>query len=150
MTKKTAPTRTEALLERYLKAPYARVVIPESDGRYSAEILEFPGCYAAGNTAAEALANLEDSARSWILSMLEDGFEIPEPTANQAYSGRIALRLPRSLHRKAAQLAQRDRTSLNQFLVTAIAMRVGAEETVARIKSPTAAASAWPTPSAVP
>jgi hypothetical protein len=36
--------------------------------------------------------------------------------------------LPKSLHRQATEFAERDGTSLNQFLVSAIAARVGAEE----------------------
>ena len=31
-------------LAEYLKAPYGRVVVPESDGTFRAEITEFPGC----------------------------------------------------------------------------------------------------------
>ena len=46
---------------------------------------------------------------------------------NQGFGGKVALRLPKSLHRQAAQLAARDGVSLNQFLVSAIAERVGAE-----------------------
>jgi hypothetical protein len=42
-----------------LKKPYARVVTPDEDGSYFAEIVEFPGCFAAGKTAPEALENLE-------------------------------------------------------------------------------------------
>ena len=37
----------------YLKEPYSRVLVPESDGTYSADILEFPGCFAEGKTPNE-------------------------------------------------------------------------------------------------
>jgi len=41
----------------------------------------------------------------------------------------VALRLPDSLHQYAKQLAARDDTSLNQFIVTAIAEKISALNT---------------------
>jgi predicted RNase H-like HicB family nuclease len=111
-----------------LKAPYSRVLIPEDDGTFSAEILEFPGCFAQGNTPNEAFSNLEEAAKVWIEASLAQGLNIPSPSLNQSYSGKIALRIPRSLHKRAAQMAARDSTSLNQFLITAISSRIGAED----------------------
>ncbi|KKM61029.1 hypothetical protein LCGC14_1535950, partial [marine sediment metagenome] len=37
-----------------LRKPYARVLIPDESGGYFAKILEFPGCYAEGETPNEA------------------------------------------------------------------------------------------------
>ena len=119
--------------QQYLKAPYARVLIPEDHGGFFAEILEFPGCFAEGATADEALQRLNAAAEAWIAAALEQGQEIPEPSSNVGHSGKLALRLPRSLHRQAVRMAQRDGTSLNQFLVTAIAARVGAEDLFVRL-----------------
>ena len=115
-------------IQEYRREPYARILIPDELGGYSAEILEFPGCFAQGETADETMQALDRAAESWIKAALDQGQEIPAPFTNQGYSGRVALRLPRSLHRKAVQFAERDGTSLNQFLVSAIAARVGAEE----------------------
>ncbi|MBF0508442.1 MAG: type II toxin-antitoxin system HicB family antitoxin [Deltaproteobacteria bacterium] len=114
--------------EDYLKEPYSRALLPEEDGRFSAELLEFPGCFAQGENPTEAFNNLEKAAKSWIQASLDQGLEIPPPALNQNYSGKIALRIPRSLHKRAAQMAECDGTSLNQFLITAIATRIGAEE----------------------
>lgn len=113
--------------KNYLQQPYARIVIPESRG-YHAEILEFPGCFAQGETVEEAYKNLEKAAESWIESSLSQGHAIPEPSANLNYSGRVALRLPVSIHQQAARLAERDETSLNTYMVSAVAARVGAED----------------------
>lgn len=118
--------------EDYLKEPYARILIPEEEGGFSAEILEFPGCFAEGESANEAFENLEKTARSWIEAEITQGREIPPPSANHGHSGKIALRLPRSLHRLAMRKAERDGISLNQCLVTAIASWVGADDVYAR------------------
>lgn len=112
----------------YLRKPYARVVIPDESGRYSAQVLEFPGCFAEGDTPEEAYDNLQEAAENWVDSAHSQGMAIPEPFASQGYSGTISLRLPKSMHRRAVEYAHRDGISLNQFLVAAIAARVGAED----------------------
>lgn len=117
----------------YLKEPYSRVLIPEDDGTYSADILEFPGCFAEGRTIDEAYTNLEKVAESWIEAALEQGQEIPAPIEAHDFSGRIALRIPKSIHKQAAKFAEMDDTSLNQFFLTAIAARVGAEDLIERL-----------------
>jgi predicted RNase H-like HicB family nuclease len=109
----------------YLKKPYGRLVMPEADGSFRAEIMEFPGCLALGDTTADALANLEDVAFAWVEAALGQGQHIPEPTERNNFSGKLVVRLPRSLHRKAAQMAERDGVSLNQFIVSSIAEQVG-------------------------
>ena len=120
-------------LDEYIKQPYTRILTPNEDGSYSAEILEFSGCFSDGATANEAIENLNKAARSWVEACLDQGLEIPEPFMNQDFGGKIALRLPKSLHRQAVRYAERDGISLNQFLVSAIAGKVGAEDSFARL-----------------
>jgi len=115
-------------VKNYLQQPYARIVIPVEPSGFHAEILEFPGCFAQGDTVANAYTNLEKAAESWIETCLSQGQEVPNPSSTLSFSGRIVLRLPRSIHQKAAQLAERDETSLNTYLVSAVAAKVGAED----------------------
>lgn len=109
-----------------LKKPYARVLVPEEDGSFRAEIMEFPGCIAVGDTAAEALSTLEEVAESWLEAVFEKGQPVPEPAEIVEYSGKVALRLPKSLHQRAAMVAKADGVSLNQFIVSSLASCVGA------------------------
>ena len=123
-SQKTMMTKTKA--EAYLKRPYRRVLIPDSEtGTYTAEIAEFPGCVTEGKTPTEALRRLEAAAESWIEAVLDARQAIPEPIEEQAYSGKFVLRLSRSLHRRAAERAQAEGVSLNLFIATAVAERVG-------------------------
>lgn len=112
----------------YLKEPYARVLTPDETGGFNAEVLEFPGCFAQGDTVEQAYKELEDAAEAWIEVRLGQGQEVPRPFSNLDYSGTISLRIPRSIHKRAAVMAERDRVSLNSFLMAAIASRVGAED----------------------
>lgn len=75
-----------------LRLPYSRVLTPEEDGGFSASVLEFPGCFAQGNSAAEAYANLEGAAESWLEAAFEQQIEIPQPVERQRADGS----LPRS------------------------------------------------------
>lgn len=113
----------------YLTLPYERVLIPdEASGTFTALIREFPGCVSQGASPADAYANLEDAAVSWIDAALDLGQMIPAPRAAESYGGRVLLRLPRSLHREASEAAERDGTSLNQFILTAVAYRLGGRD----------------------
>src|SRR5438874_2282070 len=102
-SKKPRKNQYEVRHADILRKPYARILTPDAEGRgFTAEILEFFGCIAQGNTAAEAFENLEETADDWIEASLAMGQEIPEPVSNVGYAGKIALRLPRGLHRLAA------------------------------------------------
>jgi predicted HicB family RNase H-like nuclease len=108
-----------------LMKPFARQVVPQPDGLFKAEILEFPGCFAVGESPAAALVTLEEVAVDWIEAALAQGQDIPEPTESAAYSGKFVVRMSKTLHRKAAQFALRDGVSLNQFVVNCVAEHVG-------------------------
>jgi hypothetical protein len=77
--------------------------------------------------------NLNEAMAAWIEAALEAGQTIPDPVATAGYSGRVLLRLPKSVHREAARRAEMDGVSLNQYLVAAVAGRVGADELADRI-----------------
>ncbi len=120
--------------EEYLKLPYARVLVPDPEaGGYTALIVEFPGCIAEGDSSEEALKNLQKAALGWLEASIEMGHDIPQPDAHNDFGGKVALRLPRSLHRRATEQARRDGTSLNQFIVSAVAERVGVMELYGRL-----------------
>jgi len=95
-----------------IKRPYGRVVLPEPDGTFRAEIIEFPGCIAAGDTAAQALTSLEAVAESWLEATIAKGLRVPEPIESTEYSGKLVVRLPKTLHKKAAHAAAREGVSL--------------------------------------
>ncbi len=112
--------------EEYLKQPYLRILIPDREtGTFTAEIMEFPGCVAQGDTPQEAYERLEKVALSWIETAVDAGQDVPMPVSTSEYGGKVALRLPKSLHKQAVLAAQRDGTSLNQFIVMALAERIG-------------------------
>jgi predicted RNase H-like HicB family nuclease len=118
-------TNLAEVVTHALRAPYTRVFQREQDGRYSCQVLEFPGCFSSGDTAEDAMANLDEAIELWVESELEQGHDIPEPYDAREFSGRLTLRLPPDLHRRAAQVADLQRISLNRLLAAAVAYYTG-------------------------
>jgi antitoxin HicB len=119
--------KSKNLIADYLKQPYTRIVVPDLEtGTFTAQILEFPGCISEGKTIKEAYERLERIAESWIEAALSLGQTIPTPSIIQGVGGKIVLRLPKSLHRQLIVISERDGTSLNQFILSAISEKVGA------------------------
>lgn len=133
--KLTNKTQIEMQARSVLLKPYSWVFLPQEEGGFSAEILEFPGCFAEGDTIEEAHSALASAAQTWVELSLEKGDSIPVPLTNYDISGKFALRLPRSLYMRAAKAALLDGTSLNQFIVECIAERLGAMQVIRRIEN---------------
>ncbi len=112
-------------LEEILAKPYAvEFVYGETPQEgVVAQVAEWPGCMTAGATREVALSHLKDAMRDWAEARLIAKLEIPEPMAT--YSGRVLLRIPRTVHRAAEQRAREEGTSLNTWLTTAIARELG-------------------------
>jgi antitoxin HicB len=118
---------------KYMAKPYSRVVVPHPPGGCFAEVLELPGCFTQGHTPEEAVKNLEEAMWGWLSSALDAGQAIPEPLALRGYSGHVALRMPKSLHREAVRRAELEGVSLNQYLVAAVEARVAGHDTADRM-----------------
>ena len=114
------------MIKEILNKPYAKILTPDGDG-YLSEVLEFYNCFSYGKTPEEALENLNDAAEAWLEATIEKGKKVPEPVASYEMSGKYPLRMPKNLHQAAAILADLDGVSLNTFIVTAVAQRVGAQ-----------------------
>lgn len=105
----------------------------EEDGEFVATCPAFPGLSALGETEAEALAEAKIALGLFIKTCEARGIPLPEPQVAQDYSGQLRARLPKSLHRQAAQMAEADGISLNQFIVNAVAAKVGAVDAYAQM-----------------
>ena len=118
-------------LEEYLDLPYTIAIVHDRDddgnAGYVAEVKELPGCVSQGETIEEAAARVRDAMAGWISVALEDGIEIPEPRDPVSFSGRLLLRIPRTLHSDLARQAEEEGVSLNQLIATTLARASGRE-----------------------
>lgn len=108
-------------LAEYLALHYPVTLHLEPDGGFVAEVEDLPGCLTQGESLAEVYERIEEARRLWIETAFAHGDEIPLPPADENYSGRLLLRLPRALHRRLAREAHRQDVSLNQHIVAQLA-----------------------------
>ena len=93
---------------------------------FSARVKELPDLVEYGDTYEEAydLAIGAIEATYKALSQIGRTMPLPMPSIEQ-YSGRVTLRLPKSLHRELAYQALDEGVSLNQHLVNALSYTAG-------------------------
>jgi len=89
--------------------------IVEDDGAWVASIPDLPGCNSFGDTVTEAVQNVQETKNLWIKGQYKANENIPEPTEEDAYSGKFVLRIPRVLHRSLAYEARKQGVSLNHY-----------------------------------
>lgn len=106
----------------------------EDDGEYLATCVSFPGLSAFGETEEEALKEAKIALELFIETYKERGLTLPKPARVSKYSGQLRLRLPKSLHERAATMATKDGVSLNQYITNAVNREVSGEEVLARGK----------------
>lgn len=97
------------------------------EGGFLATHPDLPGCAAQGETAEEAIANLDDARKLWIESRVEQNLPVPLPLSEEP-SGKILLRMARSLHAELAKHAARQGVSLNLLINSVLAEYVGGAE----------------------
>ena len=110
-----------------------RIVWSDEDEGYIATSPEFPGLSAFGESEEEALNEAKVARELFIEDMRERSEDLPEPLTASGFSGQTRLRLPKSLHRLAAEGAAAEGVSLNQFIVEAVSQKIGAEKTGQRL-----------------
>ncbi len=112
-------------LEGTMNLNYEISLHRDEEGTYFATVQELPGCMADGETPNDAVENLREAMKSWMASRIQAGLEIPEPRDTAGYSGKVLLRMPRSLHKKLSQRAAAEGVSLNQYVVSALSEACG-------------------------
>jgi predicted RNase H-like HicB family nuclease len=105
-----------------------RIAWSNEDEGFVATCPELPGLSAFGETENQALKEAKVAKELFIKDMVESGELLPEPQTAQTYSGQTRLRLPKSLHQLAAEMAQQEDVSLNQYIVDAVRTRVTSEQ----------------------
>jgi len=97
----------------------------DEDEAFVALCPEFPGLSAFGESAAEALEQIQVAVDLAVETHQAEGWQLPEVQAVSQYSGQFRLRMPRSLHGELAARAEAEGVSLNGLAVTYIARGLG-------------------------
>lgn len=108
---------------------YPVEIVREEDGTVVAFHPDLMGCVAQGDSADEALSNLDEARVAWLEVRLAEHLPIPEPP-DENYSGKVLVRMMPALHAALARRAGRQGISLNQFIVATLAESVGFSKAV--------------------
>lgn len=116
-----APPEIMAQAEEISKLPYRKVITSMGEDGWFIQVPDLPGCQSDGDTEVEALENIKEAMLGWIESALMDGATIPEPTVVPEYSGKLLVRMPKTLHRRLIERAEDEGVSANQLAVALLA-----------------------------
>lgn len=105
-------------LQKYEILDY-RSELFKKNGRWFIRFPDLPGCIADGDTREEALVQGDEAKALWLETALETGREVPTPSEEPPFSGKLVLRLGKGVHADSALCAQRESISLNTYLVQA-------------------------------
>lgn len=100
----------------------------DEDEGYIVTSPEFPGMSAFGTSVDEAMREGQIALRAMIKSYEAEGEALPAEKKVHSYSGQFRVRISKSLHQQAAEMAEKESVSLNHFVTEAIARAVGNKE----------------------
>lgn len=113
----TAPERYNINLRR---------VSIDGEMLYEARVREFPDATEYAETAQEAYELALDTVEASLEILQDQGKAPPTPSETpEDYSGRLTLRVPKTLHRRLTCEAELENISLNQYLVSLLAYHAG-------------------------
>lgn len=98
----------------------------DEDKGFIAIPIDLPGCSAFGETQEDALSEVHDAISGWLHAAIAAKNPIPPPSRvpePHQHSGKVLLRLPKSLHTTLVKEAGEEGVSLNQHMVHVLAAR---------------------------
>ena len=115
-------------LDEYLALPYTVEILHDQSSEHAgwfARVVELPGCMTQADTFDELEVVVQDAMHAWIVTALDAGLPVPEPDTGGEYTGRLTVRVPRSLHRDLAVAAARDGVSLSAYIAVTLGRSLG-------------------------
>lgn len=116
-------------LSYYKSLHYKMVISYDKDEEvYVVRFPHLPGCIMHGETAEEAARLGLQVKDEWLELAFRKGWTIHEPPADLETTGRLTLRLPKSMHKKVIDRAEEEGVSQNQLILSFIAAGLGKAE----------------------
>lgn len=109
---------------------YKKNIFPYNNKNGSVSwIVEFPdlvGCSAVGETEEKALHESRIACELWLDEYYNEHKCYPTPkVVSNTFSGRLVLRLPKTLHKEISIQAEEEGVSLNSLIITLISQNYG-------------------------
>jgi hypothetical protein len=101
-------------------------VLDEGESFLKATVAELPDVAVFGDDYPSVVEETLDVIQRLHAVARENGRSFPSPLAtNERYSGRVTLRVPKSLHAQIADCAVSEDVSLNTWIVSVLSEKVG-------------------------
>jgi predicted RNase H-like HicB family nuclease len=91
---------------------------------YEATVAELPDVATCGDSYGEAYESAVEAIVGLQKVFAAKGKTLPAPAVEPEFSGRITLRMSKSMHGTVHRCAQNDGVSLNQWIVEAVGLRL--------------------------
>lgn len=105
-----------------------RKELVENEFFYVARVAELPDVEEYGDSFNEARELAIETITTSHELCIEENIPFPTPiefSALDSVSGRVTLRMPKSLHAKLTQESEKEEVSLNQYIVSSLSMTYG-------------------------
>jgi predicted HicB family RNase H-like nuclease len=102
----------------------------EEDSGYIATCTELPTLSAYGESAAQAIVELQEAVTGALDILDQQGAAIPAARPLPSHSGQFRMRLPKSLHAQLARRAEDEGVSLNTLAVSFLSRSLACDVTV--------------------
>ena len=97
------------------------VVWSEDDKAFIGRVDEFPSLAAHGSTQEKALRETRNVVQFVLEDLPAAGEPFPVPLSRRSFSGKLNVRMPKTLHRRLAAESEREGVSLNNWINTKLA-----------------------------
>jgi predicted HicB family RNase H-like nuclease len=107
---------------------YQIIVYPvetESGTEWIARYPEVNNTGGSGATIEAAIADAKNNLKFELDLLAEEGKTPPKPYETPNYSGKISLRIPRSVHKQIAELSESEGVSINSLISAAVSGFIG-------------------------
>jgi antitoxin HicB len=112
--------------------PFVVRRLPDEEGAgYLVEYPDVPRCIADGKTPEDAIRHGREALEACLATIADFGERVPQPSS-AASSGQWRQRVPKSLHARLVERAQREGVSLNTLVTALIAEGIGRREARSR------------------
>lgn len=109
-----------------MSAPNYRVLLSYDSERkvFTARAPELDHCSAEGATRADAIAHLEEEIQAMVANMRASGNHPPAAVDEEQYSGELAVKVSRQLHRDLVWQARQEGVDLDHLVAEMLAMSI--------------------------
>lgn len=108
----------------YLNQPWDFEFEKAPEGGYYARVKGLY-CHSFGEDLEEAAKNIKEALECHLESYLQDGEPIPEPEYFQICTGRLSIRISKSMHCKLAKIAEEEDVSISHLVNDALVKKYG-------------------------